>query len=270
MVFFSFLRYEFIQRAYVAGSLIAVLCAMIGLYLVLRKLSLIGDGLAHVSFGAVALGLWGGIYPLYAALPVVIVASLFILVLTRRATLYGDAAIGIVSSVGIASGVMLASISEGFNVDLLGYLFGSILAIGSQELYLSVVLSLIVGGVIIFFYHDLFSLTFDEEYAQISGVKVVPLNMMLMVLTAIVVLLAVKIVGITLVSALLILPAVSALQLARNFRGALRGAIFLACVSLWMGIALSFYSDLPTGAVIVLINFLFFLLAYAIRRVKAR
>ena len=266
MPIFNILEYQFIRRAYLAGTLIAALCASIGIYLLLRKLSLIGDGLSHVSFGAIALGLLWGIYPLYVALPVVLGASLFILTLNRRATLYGDAAIGIVSSVGIASGIIFASISEGFNVDLFAYLFGSILAIGQEELYLAAILSLSVGAVVCFFYHDLFSVTFDEEYAHISGIKVKAINLLLMSITAIAVVLAVKIVGVTLVSALLILPAATALQLARSFRIALIAAILFAVFSLWVGIALSFYLDLPTGAVVVLINFLFFIGAFIIRK----
>ncbi|MBA4319846.1 MAG: ABC transporter, partial [Flavobacterium sp.] len=133
MTIFHFLSYEFIQRAYFAGTFIAALCAMLGLILVLRKLSLIGDGLSHVSFGAIALGLFFGVYPFYLAIPIVILASYLILRLTEKAKIYGDAAIGIVSSIGIAGGVILASLSRGFNVDLFSYLFGNILAISNQE-----------------------------------------------------------------------------------------------------------------------------------------
>ena len=136
MDMFDFLNYAFIQRAYLAGSLIAVLCAMLGLFLVLRKLSLISDGLSHVSFGAIALGLFFGFYPFYVAVPIVLIASYFILKLTEKAKMYGDAAIGIVSSFGIAGGVILAGLSKGFNADLFSYLFGNILAISWVCLWL--------------------------------------------------------------------------------------------------------------------------------------
>ena len=119
----TFLQYEFIQRAYLTGSFIALLCAVLGLFLVLRRMSLIGDGLSHVSFGAIALGLFFGIYPFYMAIPIVVIASYLILKLTEKAKVYGDAAIGIVSSAGIASGVILASLSKGFNIDLFSYLY---------------------------------------------------------------------------------------------------------------------------------------------------
>ncbi len=185
MTLLHLLNYEFIQRAYLAGSFIAVLCAILGLFLVLRKLSLIGDGLSHVSFGAIALGLFLGFYPFYVAIPLVIMASYLVLKLTEKAKIYGDAAIGIVSAVGIASGVLLASLSNGFNVDLFSYLFGNILAISSQEVLLSVGLSVVILLVIIFLYNDLFSTTFDEQFAKITGINTKRINVALMFLTAV-------------------------------------------------------------------------------------
>lgn len=252
------LQYTFIQRAYLAGSFIAVLCAMLGLFLVLRKLSLIGDGLSHVSFGAIALGLFLGIYPFYVAIPVVIVGSYFILKLTEKAKMYGDAAIGIVSSVGIASGIILASMSKGFNVDLFSYLFGNILAISDSEVYLSISLSLILLFIIFLFYNDLFSVTFDEEFARITGVKTERINLVMTSMTAVTVVLAIKVVGILLVSALLILPAVTALQIARGFKAAMLISVLGALASVLAGITLSFYLDLPAGATIVMISAGFF------------
>jgi len=268
MEIFYFLNYEFIQRAYIAGIFVAALCAMLGLILVLRKLSLIGDGLSHVSFGAIALGLVFGIYPFYVAVPLVILASYLILRLTEKAKIYGDAAIGIVSSVGIAGGVVLSSLARGFNVDLFSYLFGNILAISRQEVYFSISLSLIVLAAIIFLYNDLFSATFDEDYAKVSGVKIKQINLILTFLTAITVILAIKVVGVMLVSALLILPAVTALQIVKGFKTAMIAAAALAIVSVIMGITISFFGDLPAGATIVIINFLFFIFFFFLKKVK--
>lgn len=265
-LFFDFLKYEFIQRAYVAGSFIAVLCAVLGLLLVLRKLSLIGDGLSHVGFGAIALGLFFGVYPPVVAIPVVVGASALILKLTERAKIYGDAAIGIVSSVGIAAGVILASLSRGFNVDLFSYLFGNILAISIGEVYLSVGLSILALAVTVFFYHDLFSSTFDEQYARISGVRTERINLMLTSLTAMTVVLAIRVVGIMLVSALLILPAVTALQTARGFRTAMITAAAVSVFSVLAGVTLSFYADLPAGATIIAVNFLLFLVFFFFKK----
>jgi zinc transport system permease protein len=266
MTLLPFLQYEFIQRAYLAGSFIAALCAILGLFLVLRKLSLIGDGLSHVSFGAIALGLFLGFYPFYVAIPVVILASYLVLKLTEKARIYGDAAIGIVSSVGIAGGVVLASLSKGFNVDLFSYLFGSILAISTQEVFLSVGLSVVVLLVIVFLYNDLFSTTFDEQYAKITGIKTERINVALTLLTAITVVLAVKVVGIMLVSAMLILPAVTALQIAKGFKAAMITAAVIAVFSVITGITISFYADLPAGATVVMVNFLLFVLSFLIKK----
>ncbi|SPP99757.1 conserved membrane hypothetical protein [Candidatus Sulfobium mesophilum] len=254
-----YLNYTFVQRAYLAGSFIAALCAMLGLFLVLRKLSLIGDGLSHVSFGAIALGLFLGLYPFYVAIPLVLAASFFILKLTEKAKMYGDAAIGIVSSLSIAGGVILASMSKGFNVDLFSYLFGNILSISEQEVYLSLVLSLAVMMLILLLYNDLFSATFDEEYARITGIKTGRINMILTSLTAITVVLAVKVVGIMLISALLIMPAVTALQIAKGFRAAMMIAISVAVISVLGGLTVSLFLDLPPGATIVMSNAIIFI-----------
>jgi len=265
MTIFNFLGYGFIQRAYIAGTLIAALCAMLGLFLVLRKLSLIGDGLSHVSFGAIALGLFFGIYPFYVALPVVIAASYFILKITEKNKIYGDAAIGIVSSVGIAGGVILASLSKGFNVDLFSYLFGNILAIGNREVYLSLAVSLAVLAVIVVLYNDLFAVAFDAEYAKITGIRTERINLTLTFLTAITVVLAIKVVGVLLASSLLILPAVTALQIAKGFRGAMVISVIVGVISVLTGITVSFFLDLPAGATIVMFNAVFFAAALLLK-----
>jgi zinc transport system permease protein len=268
MDFLSFLQFAFIQKAFIAGIFIGVLCACLGLFLVLKKMSLIGDGLAHVSFGAVALGLYAGLYPIYVAIPIVLVASYLILKLSEKAKVYGDAAIGIFSSVGIASGVILAAVSRGFNVDLLSYLFGNILAISDAEIIISIVLSFVVLITIFFYYYDLFSSTFDEEYAKATGVKTQYVNLMLAALTGITVVLAIRIVGIMLISAMLILPAVTALQIAKGFKGAMFIASFVAVFSVIVGITLSFFLNLPTGATIVITNFAVFLLALVFKKFR--
>jgi len=264
----NFLQYSFIQKAFLAGSFIAIICATLGVFLVLRKMSLIGDGLSHVSFGAIALGLFFGIYPFYIAVPVVMIASIFILKISEKAKIYGDSAIGIVSAVGIAGGVILASVSNGFNVDLFSYLFGNILAISNTEVILSIALSIIVLIVIYFFYWDLFSATFDEEYAKTTGIKTKHINTLLTLLTSVTVVLSVKMVGIMLVSALLVLPAVIALQIAKGFKMTMIISALFSFISVLFGITLSFFLDLPTGATIVLFNFVVFLIVLIYKSYK--
>lgn len=261
------LQYAFIQKAFIAGSFVALACSSLGLFLVLRKMSLIGDGLSHVSFGAIALGLFFGIYPLYVAVPVVVLASILILKISEKARVYGDAAIGIVSAVGISSGVILASLSTGFNVDLFSYLFGNILAISTSEAILSVALSIVVLLVITFFYWDLFSATFDEEYAKTTDIKTNFINILLTILTAITVVLSIKVVGIMLVSALLILPAVTALQISKKFKAALILGGLISLTSVILGIIISYILDLPPGATIVMLNAVFFGLSLLYKKI---
>jgi zinc transport system permease protein len=254
MEFIEFLNFGFAQRAVIAGSFIAVLCSILGVFLVLRRLSLIGDGLAHVTFGGVALGLLFKVYPLYVSIPVVLLGGYGILKLMERVRLYGDAAIGIVSAAGIALGVLIASIAGGFNVDLFSYLFGNILAVSKEEVALSAIMSLTVLCVIGLFYHELISVTFDEDLAEVSGIKTKTVNTVLVMLTAVTVVLAMRLAGVMLVSALLILPAVSAFQSARSFKGAILLSSSLGISSVIAGIFISFSWNLPAGATIVLLN----------------
>lgn len=260
------LQYEFIRRAFIAGSFIALVCSILGVLLVLRRLAMIGDGLAHVTFGSVAVGLLLRQSSTFVSIPIVMVSSLGIMKLMQKARLYGDAAIGIVSSLGIAGGVIIASLSGGFNVDLFSFLFGNILAISRAEVITSIILSLIVLSVVSLFYSEYFSTTFDEEFASISGIDVKKINSLLVLLTAITVVLTMKVVGILLTSALLILPAVTALQIAKSFKNTMILSSLTGISSVLVGIYTSFVLNLPTGATIVMVNFLFFITAFLSRR----
>ena len=271
MAFTEILGYGFIQRALVAGTLIAVLCSVLGVFLVLRRLSLIGDGLAHVTFGSVALALFLRVNPLFvtvAAIPLVLLSSLGILRLTDRARLYGDAAIGIVSSLGIAAGVILASVAGGFNIDLFSYLFGNILAVSTVDLLVAGALFLFVVLVVSLFYHDLFAITFDEELAESSGINTGAINTLLVLVTALSVVLAMKVVGIMLVSSLLIIPAVSALQVAHGFRSAILLSALFAAGAVVAGIFGSIALNLPAGASIVAANFLVLAAVFLCRKLR--
>jgi zinc transport system permease protein len=267
------IRYGFMQRALIAGTLIATLCAILGVFLVLRRFSLIGDGLAHVAFGGVAVALLLRVDPAYtavAAIPVVLLSSLGILKLTEKARIYGDAAIGIVSSFGIACGILLTSVAGGFNVDLFSFLFGNILSISRDELLIAAALFCIVIVTVVFFYNDLFAITFDEELAKSSGIRAGRINGVLVVLTALTVVLAMKLVGIMLISALLIVPAVTALQVARGFRTTIITAAGCAVFSVVAGIFASFAMNLPAGGAIVAISIVLFVAAYAVRKTRLR
>lgn len=262
----QFLQYTFIQRALVAGCSIALLCATLGVLLVLRRLSLIGDGLAHVTFGTAALGLLLKVQPVLASVPLVVLASLAILKLTEKARIHGDAAIGMVSALGISMGVLLASLAAGFNVDLFSYLFGNILSITPTEVAMSIALSVIVIATVVWLYRPLLSISFDEEFAKASGINTKTINNIVAVLTGVTVVLAMRLVGIMLASALLILPAVSAFQVARSFRSTIIVAVSVALSSVFLGVFLAFLLNVPTGALIVLLNLCLFGLLFGIGR----
>lgn len=229
-----------------------------------------GDGLAHVTFGSVAIGLVFRVYPIYISIPLVMMSSVGILKLTEKAGLFGDAAIGIVSAIGIATGIVLASAAGGFNVDLFSYLFGNILSISEGEVIISVALSVMVLLIVSSFYHDILSITFDEEFARASGINVNRINILLVLMTSVTVVLTMNVVGIMLISALLILPAVTALQVSQSFRNTMITASLSALASVIVGIFLSFLMNIPSGATIVLINFAFFAAAFLYKTVAAK
>ncbi len=267
MNIFEAFSYGFMQRALVAGCFIAVLCSTLGVFLVLRRFSLIGDGLAHVTFGSVAIGLLMRANPIYTSIPIVMLSSLGILRLAEKTKVYGDTAIGIVSSMGIAVGMILVSLSGGFNVDLLSFLFGSILAIDVADVYTSVILSVIVIAMVVLFYNELVSITFDEEFAKVSGIKAHRINTILILMTALTVVLAMKVVGIMLVSAMLIIPAASALQVAKSFRMSIIIAAVLGVFSVFFGIWISYILNIPPGGAIIVINFIILMLTFTYKAI---
>ena len=259
-------QYAFVQRAIVAGCFMALGCSFLGVFLVLRRFSLIGDGLAHVSFATVAIALLLDAQPMVVSIPLVASASLVILHLNEKARVHGDAAIGLVSAFGVALGVIIASTAGGFNVDLFSYLFGNILSVSSLEVWLTLGISLLVVLVTTLFYHDLFAITFDEDYSKVSGIRVKAVNRILIILTSLIVVLGIKIVGTMLVSSMIILPAVSALQIMRSFRATIALAGVFAVVSVIVGIFASYVLNYPSGATIVMVNFGFFVGSFILDR----
>jgi len=254
----ALLHYGFLQRAFLAGIFIAVACAVLGVFLVLRKDAMIGHGLSHIAFAGVALGLFLNVLPLAAALAVSVVAALGILRLKDKAGLHGDTAIGIFSSLGLAVGVLLATLAGSFNVDLMAYLFGDVLAIGPAEVWLSVGLAAAVLVAVTLNYAQLLFMTFDRESARVSGVKISRLDALLMVLTAVTIVLGMKVAGILLVAALIVIPAAAGLQLASNFRMAVVFAAGVAVVSVVAGLAVALELNIPASAAIVIFCFIVF------------
>lgn len=260
MEFLELLRYAFIWRGLSAGLLVGVSCSLLGVFLVLRRWALIGDGLAHVSFGAIALALFLGWLPIYAAIPLVIIGALIITWLGEKQTLSGDAAIGMVASAGIAFGVILASIAKGINVELLNYLFGNVLAVSRGELWMAGGLLVIILFCLWRWYGPLAAAAFNEDLARVAGIKVSRINSLLAILTAVTVILAVRIVGTLLISALIIIPAVAALRVARGFKIALWWAAGFAVITVGGGMVLAFALNLPPSAMIILFGILIYLI----------
>lgn len=255
----AFLHYAFLQRALGAGLAIAVACAVLGVFLLLRKDAMIGHGLSHITFAGVALGLLLGWMPMLVALVFTVLASLGIMKLKQGTGLQGDTAIAILSSVGLALGVVLASISGRFNVAILNYLFGDILAIEPAEVVWSVVLAAAVVVTVAVFYHRFLFLTFDRESARVAGVPVQRLDALITVLTAVTIVLGMKIVGILLVAALLVIPAAAGLRLGRHFRGTVAASALVAAAAVAAGLGGAYVLDWPASGTIVLAAFLIFL-----------
>ena len=265
---FKLLSYAFVQRALIVGLLIAISSSFLGIFLVLRKYSMIGDGLAHVSFATVALALVLNQSPLIISIPIVSLASLLILKLSEENRIGGDAAIGLIASTSLAIGVFITSVSNGFSVDLSSYLFGSILIIAQSDVYLSLVLTVLIVSLVLVFYQDLFAMTYDLDYAKVSGRKTKRLNQLLSILTAITIVLGIRVVGTMLISSLIIFPTVSALRLSKGFKSTIIWAVIIAIISVMSGILISVTLDFPTGSSIVLINAILFGLISLITMVK--
>ncbi len=251
------IQYGFMQRAFIAGVMVAIICSAIGTFIVLKRLSMIGDGLAHIALGGIALGLFFNVYPVIAALLFSAVSALGINGL-RRIKVHGDVAIAIFFSAGLAVAVVLLSLANGFNVDLFSYLFGSILTVNETDLQIVLALGIFTVGVIFLFYKEFVYLTFDEESAKVSGIPVDMLNNALVVLTAITVVVSIKIVGILLVSSLLVVPVATSLLVSRNFKKTMFFSAVFAILSVVVGLIVSYYFNIATGGAIVLISIILF------------
>lgn len=262
----EFLSYGFVQRGLIAGSFVAIICAIIGTFLVLKKLSLIGDGMSHVCLTGVAVAMCLSANPIYVSIPIVVLASLGIQKIIQKFRIYGDAAIGIVSAFGLAIALLITALSNGFNTDLLGYLFGSILTVTLQEVIACSLLLVVVICCLWILYPLLLATCFDEAFARTRGISTNTINTGLIVVTAVTVVLSFKVVGIFLISAMLIVPPVSALMVARTFRQVLLYACAFSLISVWSGVFVSYCFNIPSGAMIILCNLCFLIGSYFIKK----
>ena len=255
------LTYPFILRAFVVGILISLCAALLGVPLVLKRYSMIGDGLSHVSFGALSIALACGWAPLPVSIPVVVLAALGLLRMTERSRMGADAAIAVVSASSLAAGVVVTSLTTGMTTDVDSFMFGSILALDRGDVALSVGVSAAVLTLYVLFYHRLFAITFDESFSRATGVRVGLYNTILSVLTALTIVLGMRLMGAMLISSLVIFPALTAMRLLRSFRGVVLCAGGLSVACFCTGLTGSYLLSTPVDATVVLVDLAAFLLA---------
>ena len=263
--------YTFFFCSLVVGLLISLCAALLGVSLVLKRYAMIGDGLSHVGFGALALAAVMNWAPLAVAVPVVIIAAFFLLRISESRKLKGDSAIALISTSSLAIGVMAVSLTSGMNTDVNNYLFGSILAMSDADVVLSVGLSVVVLILFLLCYSRIFAVTFDESFARATGIHTGAYNVLIAVLTAVTIVLGMRMMGALLISALIIFPALSAMRVCKSFKSVI---ILAACISVFcflVGLLVSYLFNTPTGATVVIADLVVFLLccvAGALRGVK--
>lgn len=245
-------EYDFMVRALVGGFLVGMLAPALGVFLVLRRLSLIADSLSHVALAGVAIGLLTGSFPPLAALGATSVAAGAIETMRARRMMPGDAALAVVLYSALAVAVVLISLADGFNVDLFSYLFGSILSIGVTDLWLLSALVVAVFGFVALLYPELSQVSFDTELARTSGVRVFSINLALAVLTGAAITLSMRVVGVLLVGALIVIPVMVSLRLATGLRAALALAVAVGVVSALAGLTIAYYANVAAGGSVVL------------------
>ena len=292
----GYLEYKFIRRAMVVGTLVSLCASLLGVSLVLKRYSMIGDGLSHVGFGALTVamalgfvtadslpaflpeGLRGGLSrlcgsiaesPLPFTLIVVVLCAFLLLRLSERSRMRGDSAIALISTSALALGVIVSSTTPGMNVDVYNYMFGSILAMSSSDVWISVVLSIVVLALFVMFYPRIFAVTFDEAFARATGMKAGLYNLLIAFLTAVTVVVGMRMMGTLLISSLIIFPALSSMRVFSRFRAVTISAAVISVGCFLVGMLLSCVYSLPTGAGIVGVNLLVFLVCSAIGSARA-
>ena len=263
------MSYPFIVRALIGGVLVSLCASLLGVSLVLKRYSMIGDGLSHVSFGALSVALAAGWSPLKISIPVVVLAAFFLLRITERGKIKSDAAIAMISASALAIGIIVTSMTTGMTTDVSSYMFGSILAMSKEDVRFAAVLSVIVLGLFLFCYNKIFAVTFDENFARATGVNVSIYNVLIAVLTAVTIVIGMRMMGAMLISSLIIFPSLTAMRIFKSFMGVVivSGVLSIICFSI--GMVISYIYSTPAGASVVVVNlaaFLIFSLVQAVRQ----
>lgn len=263
------LSFTFMQRAIIVGILVSLCAALLGVSLVLKRYSMIGDGLSHVGFGALALATVLNAAPLAVAIPVVVVAAFLLLRLSENSKIKGDSAIALISTSALAFGVLAVSLTTGVNTDIFNYMFGSILAMKQSDVVLSIVLSVAVIFLFLIFYNKIFAVTFDETFAKATGTHAGAYNMLIAFLTAITIVLGMRMMGALLISSLIVFPTLTAMRVFKSFKSVVVSSAVISVVCFLVGITVSYAFSAPTGASVVMANlasFLIFSLVSLVRK----
>ena len=264
------LSYSFMTRALLVGIPVSLCAALLGVCLVLKRYSMIGDGLSHVAFGAMAIAASAGLAPLPVAVPTVMVSAFLLLRFKNSEGAGGDAAIAMISTVSLAVGVIAVSLNKGLNTDVNSYMFGSVYSITSEDVGISLALSALVAILFLIFYPRIFSVTFDESFAAATGLRVALYNTVIALLTAVTVVLGMRLMGTLLISALIVFPSLSAMRVSRSFRSLVLLAALISVICFVTGIVLSYVIGLPPGGSIVLCNLAVYAIGYVVGKLLGR
>lgn len=264
------LSQPFMQRAIIGGIFICLCASLLGVSLVLKRYSMIGDGLSHVGFGAVVIATAAGFAPLAVAIPVVVISAFLLLRLGESSEIKGDAAVALVSTGALAVGVTASSLSGGMNQDFNSYMFGTILGLSESDVILSIAISIPVLVLFILFYNKIFTVTFDENFSKATGVKVNIYNALVAVLTALIIVLGMRLMGALLISSLVIFPSLTSMRVCKTFKSVVVCSGVVSVICFLIGICSSVLFNLPTGASIVIANIVAFIVFYFIGLVKSR
>ena len=252
--------YSFILRALIVGVLVSLCASLLGVSLVLKRYSMIGDGLSHVGFGAIAVATAFNWAPMEFTISVVIIDAFLLLRLSENSSIKGDSAIAIISTGALAFGILVASMTTGMNTDINSYLFGSILAMTLNDVLLSVVLSAVVIVLFVLFYNKIFAVTFDETFSNATGIRANVYNMLIAILTAITIVLGMRMMGALLISSLIIFPALTSMRVCKHFKTVVIVSAVISIICFLLGLIISYFFSTPTGATVVVINIGIFIL----------
>ncbi|WP_026505785.1 metal ABC transporter permease [Butyrivibrio sp. NC3005] len=267
-IIIEMMSYPFLVRAFVVGIIVSICASLLGTSLVLKRYSMIGDGLSHVGFAALAIAYPLGIAPLYVSIPICIFAAFILLQIKESSKIKGDAATALMCSGALAIGVMTISLTTGMNTDVCNYMFGSILAMSVNDMYISLGLGISVLILYVLFYERIFAVTFDENFALATGTNADFYNMIIATLTAITVVLGMRMMGTLLISSLIVFPSLTSMRVCKRFKTTVILSAILSIMCFIIGLVFSYKYSVPTGACIVIMNIIVFIIFYTVEKLR--